>query len=194
MGFGTSYFEHDIFSNSFLSVLKQQIKSKEQRREMVKDPHFFRFGKEFEDVLLYDTKTEDIVIKKMVEKVRSHSFYQSIIKHPKVRRQHEFYRKFYGLNFKSKTDLDIPGYLVPDIKSTNAKTLNAFLKSIMFFDYDRQIYVYMVMARCDNGAFIGCSKEKNPKVFVVSVKKGDYIYQSGKRKTEELIAVLKSLI
>lgn len=190
----TEYFQHDIYSNSFLTILKEKVKNKNRQRKLPKNPHFYRDGNEFENALLYNQPTNNKIIKKMVEKVRGDSFYQSIISHPQVKIQHEFYGRFYGLRFKCKTDLVIKGVLVPDIKSTGAKSCNGFIKSINRFDYDRQIYIYMTMAKVDNGVFIACSKEKNPKLFIVSVKKGDYIYNSGKRKTEELISILKSLL
>ncbi len=194
MPHGTSYFDHDIFSNSFLSDLKERVKNKDRQRVLPKEPEFFKFGSEFENELLYYTPSTFALVPNMVKEVRKSSFYQSIITHPDVKIQHEFYRRFYGLKFKCKTDLWIPNVIVPDIKSTAATTYDGFIKSIDKFDYDRQLYVYMTMARTDNGAFIACSKQKKPKVFIVSVKKGDYIYNSGKRKTEELITILKGLI
>ncbi len=193
MSFGTSYFDHDIFSNSFLSVLKEQVKNKDLKTKF-SPKAAFKFGNEFEDSLQYEVPTSNLLIPEMVRKVKANSFYQSIAGHPNVKLQHEYYCKFYGLNFKCKTDVIIPRQIVLDIKSTGATTFEGFLSSIMRFDYDRQIYVYMTMTKCDNGSFVACSKQKNPQVFVVSVKKGDYIWQSGKRKTEELIGVLKGLI
>lgn len=188
------YFTHDIYSNSFLSELKQLVRDKRKQRVFQKEPEFYSFGKEFEDVLLYNVPTSNEMIQEMVKEVRKSTFYQSIINHPNVRIQHEFYRRFYDLKFKCKTDIWIPEVIVPDIKSTSATSYDGFIKSINRFDYDRQIYVYMTMSRTDNGAFIACSKQKKPKVFIVSVKKGDYIYNSGKQKTEELIGILKSLV
>lgn len=194
MSQGKSYFDHDIFSNSFLTVLKEQIKNKELQRTIPKGASFFIFGTEFEDSLLYNVPPISPLIMKMVQAVRANSFYQSAISHPKVKIQHEYYKKFYDLHFKCKTDIVIPEHLVPDIKSTACTSWSAFTKSIFRLDYDRQIYIYMTMSKCDYGAFIACSKEKNPKVFIVSVRKNDNIYLSGKRKTEELINVLKSFM
>ncbi len=190
----SSYFDHDVFSNSFLTILREKVKSESLQKLSKEDPEFYRFGREFEDVLLYNQETTNELIKKMVKVVRANSFYRSIIDHPYVERQFEIFDKFYDLNFKCKLDLFIPGIIVPDIKSTNAKSFNSFLKSIQFFDYDRQIYVYMTMAKVDKAALIGCSKEYHPKAFIVTIKKGDAIYESGKKKTEELITLLKSLL
>jgi len=187
------YFEHDIFSNSFLTMLKEKVKAKPLQRILKEDAHFLKFGREFEDALLYDKETDDLMIKSMVKKVRSNKVYQTIINHPKVRIQHEYYRRIYDLKFKCKVDLVIPGKLVPDIKSTNAKTYNTFLRSIMRFDYDRQIYIYMTMTKCP-GLLIGCSKQKDPKVYLVSVQENDPLYLSGKRKAEELITILKAFL
>lgn len=194
MSLGTSYFTHDIFSNSFLTLLKEQIKNKQLQRVIPNGATFFVFGNEFEDSLLYNVPPISPLILGMIEKVRANSFYKSVISHQKTKIQHEYYKRFYGLRFKCKTDLIIPEYLVVDIKSTACTSWDGFTKSIFRLDYDRQIYIYMIMAKCDHAAFIACSKEKNPKVFIVSVKKNDNIYLSGKRKTENLIGVLKSLI
>ncbi len=188
------YFGHDIFSNSFLTILKDKIRNKDRQRKLPDNPIFFQDGTEFENGVLYGMRSDKCVINRMADLIKQDSLYLSLINHPDIKIQHEFYVRFYGLWFKCKTDLVIKGDIVIDLKSTSAKSYTGFLKSVSRFDYDRQIYVYMTMAKCNRGLFIASSKEKKPKKFLVFVKKGDSIYNSGKRKTEELIDVLKSVI
>lgn len=72
-----------------------------------------------------------------------------------------------------------------DIKSTVCTTQKQFEECVKYFDYDRQRAWYMdIEGRC-NDVLIGISK-KNFKVFKVPVRKGSELYNSGRKKYEEL--------
>ena len=178
------------YSNSFLSKVAVEILGLPQ---LSSDKPCFAFGNEFEDCLLYDKKTKDPIIKKMVKVTKGHPTFKSFINHPDIKIQHEYYGRFMGIPFKAKADLLIKGFCVPDIKSTSCTTIKKFIESIYQYNYDRQLYIYMSIFKCDMAVIIATTKEKNPKVFVVPIVKNDYVYNSGKSKAIHLISIVKSL-
>lgn len=188
----SDYLKHDIYSNSFLSRIKRELLGIPLiDQEGV--PAFFEFGKEYEDVLQYDIHTNNPMIKSMVKETKKNSMYISLINHPKIKIQHEWYGKLMGLDFKAKADMVIKGYCVADIKSTSCNSLESFIESVLQYDYDRQVYIYMIVYKCPIGCIIATTKSKNPKVFIVPVFENDYIYNSGKAKAQHLVSVVKSL-
>lgn len=72
-----------------------------------------------------------------------------------------------------------------DIKSTTATTQKQFEEAIRYFDYDRQRAWYMDIEGTDRDMLIGISK-KNCQVFKVPIERGGELYESGKRKYQEL--------
>lgn len=72
-----------------------------------------------------------------------------------------------------------------DIKSTAATSQKQFEEAVRFFDYDRQRAWYMDIAGSDKDVLIGISK-KNFKVFKVPIRRGDDLYNEGKKKYEQL--------
>lgn len=72
-----------------------------------------------------------------------------------------------------------------DIKSTTATTQKQFEEAVRYFDYDRQRFFYMNIAGSKQDILIGISKV-NFKIFKVPIRRGDELWQSGRRKTMEL--------
>lgn len=72
-----------------------------------------------------------------------------------------------------------------DIKSTSATTQKQFEEAIRELDYDRSRAWYMDLSKRNNDVLIGISKV-NFKVFKVTIKRGDKLYQSGLDKYREL--------
>lgn len=72
-----------------------------------------------------------------------------------------------------------------DIKSTTATTQKQFEEAVRYFDYDRQRAWYMDIEGTNKDLLIGISK-KNCQVFKVPIGRGSELYESGKRKYQEL--------
>jgi hypothetical protein len=185
-----TYFDVPYFSNSYLSKLEHIINGEEYPE---RDASFFVTGREFEDCLLYNKKTDSRMIKNMVLETNKNSVYLSMINHPNVKIQHEFYGRRFDLPFKAKADMVIKGFCVPDIKTTSCTTLDKFEQSILDYSYHRQMYIYMEAFKCDMACLIGIQKSMNPKIFTVFINRGDELYNLGKRKTENLVSIVKSL-
>lgn len=114
-----------------------------------------------------------------------HSEYQKVSVCPSFRIEHDGFE--FSLASRCKWDL----YAMPklkmsaDIKSTTATTQKQFEEAVRYFDYDRQRAWYMDMEGVSNDMLIGISKV-NFKIFKVPVKRGGELYQSGRRKYQEL--------
>lgn len=67
-----------------------------------------------------------------------------------------------------------------DLKSTDANSDQAFRDAIKFFQYNKQGAWYMDITRTDRFIIIGVSK-RNFKTFVVQIRRGDKMYESGKK-------------
>lgn len=92
----------------------------------------------------------------------------------------------FSLSVRCKWDLFISKFdMSADIKSTVCTTQKQFEECVRYFDYDRQRAWYMdIEGRC-NDVLIGISK-KNFQIFKVPVRKGSELYNSGRKKYEEL--------
>lgn len=73
-----------------------------------------------------------------------------------------------------------------DIKSTQVTTQAQFAASVKFLNYDRQAAWYMDITGSERFPIIGVSK-KNHKTFVVSIKRGDELYYTGRQKYQKLV-------
>lgn len=187
------YFKVDRFSNSFLSLLKSKLNGTFIEKDLEDKKEYLMFGKQFEDLLQFDIPSDNKVIQNMVRVTKENKVYQSLMNHKDVKVQHIVTGKFYDLPFKMKADIYIRNLAVPDLKTTSCKSLISFERSVDMFDYDRQMYVYMTLAKVPKAPLVGVSKENSPQVFIVPVEKGDRLWRQGKQKTEYLINVLKTL-
>jgi hypothetical protein len=185
-----NYYEVPYFSNSYLSRLEYVIADREYPH---KDASFFAVGREFEDCLLYDQSTSSKMIRLMVAETNKNSVYLSMRNHPDVKIQHEYYGNLFQLPFKAKADMVIKGFCVPDIKTTSCTNLDKFEQSILDYNYDRQMYIYMEAFKCDMACLIGIQKSMNPKIFTVFIRRDDELFNRGKRSTENLVSIIKSL-
>lgn len=73
-----------------------------------------------------------------------------------------------------------------DIKSTTATNHSAFLSAINRFDYDRARVFYAKGPRAVQDVIIGICKYPPHQVFVVTMRHGDDLWQSGEQKMNEL--------
>ena len=74
----------------------------------------------------------------------------------------------------------------PDLKSTAAETQQQFINACKFFDYDRQVSVYMTITGSNQHMLIGISKN-NFHVFKFRVQRGDKFFKSGMSKFLPLV-------
>jgi len=108
----------------------------------------------------------------------------------KVSVKERFEIDYYGFKFylamRAKWDFFAPLIdLSGDLKTTASTTQKQFEESIYHYNYDRQAALYMDLENKSNFIFIGISKA-NFKIFKVPVKRGGEIYNSGKKKYQEL--------
>jgi hypothetical protein len=126
----------------------------------------------------------------------------------RMRKQHEFYRKKFIINYEGntvilparcKTDGDIKSMkLGVDLKGMGAITHEQAWKAFFHFDYDRQAAWYMDVAQLDKMLYVMPAKKtgrngEHP-VNLISVVRGDEIYQSGLRKYSKLAFLYYHLI
>lgn len=92
------------------------------------------------------------------------------------------------LDFRMKADFNAKAKLrmLGDLKTTAAKTEKEFRAMIEAFSYDRQAAIYMDMEEVNMFVIIGISKTAPHQVFVVTIKRGEPLYLSGRAKYEEL--------
>ena len=92
--------------------------------------------------------------------------------------------KKFTMNCKCKYDL-WNGEYGGDIKTTSAETDAQFLASVEKFDYARARVFYSKVSGAKKDLIIGISK-KNFKVFLVFMKEGDYLWQTGEKRLGEI--------
>lgn len=68
-----------------------------------------------------------------------------------------------------------------DLKTTDAQTENAFRSAAKWFDYPQQAAWYMDITGTDKFVILGVSK-RNYQTWVITIKRGDSLYESGKEK------------
>ena len=92
----------------------------------------------------------------------------------------------YHLDVRCKWDLfmDSLGW-GGDIKSTAATTQKGFEDAIRYFDYDRSRAWYMDIAGSNQDIVIGISKV-NYKIFKITIKRGDDLFNAGLEKYKDL--------
>ena len=184
------FLKTEYYSNSMFSKIAAEMNGNPLPE---RDASFFKTGNKFEDSLLYKKPSEDRMIRAMVRETNKNTTFAKIFSDPRLKIQHEFYGKFMGLPFKAKADMVIKGFIVPDIKSTSCNNQDQFYKSIVEYNYDRQMYIYMEVFKCPLSCLIGVSKSMNPKLFIVPIEKGSYLWNTGKEKTESIVSIIKSL-
>jgi len=70
-----------------------------------------------------------------------------------------------------------------DFKTLGVSSYNQFVTAIYRFDYDRQAAFYMDLSGIDRFWIVGISKV-NAKIFKIAIKRGDYLYRSGRGKVD----------
>lgn len=84
-------------------------------------------------------------------------------------------------------DFDFNDNISADLKKTSARTRNEFLSHVDLFDYDRASVHYMLTGEKQSHTLIGLSKTRIQRPFLVHVKRGDPIWESGLKKWKRLI-------
>jgi hypothetical protein len=92
----------------------------------------------------------------------------------------------FSLPVRCKWDFWMPSVQYgADLKSTVATTQKQFEDAARYFDYDRQRFFYMNIARAKQDLLIGISKE-NFHVFKIPIRQGDDFWKAGREKALEL--------
>lgn len=185
-----TYFEVPAMSNSGLSSILAEVNGNPMPKQ---SSGFYAFGTEFEDSLLYGVPSDNPKINAMVRESRKHSTFQKLYSDPRIRIQHEWYGTFMDMPFKAKADSVIKGFCVPDIKSTSCPNLEAFRQSIIDYEYDRQMYIYMEIFKCSWACLFGVYKSTKPKIFVVPIERDSYLWNTGREKTLHIVSIVKAL-
>lgn len=177
-----NYYDNtEYISNSILGKFKRDLKGK--TLEFASDSlirgqkmHAALLEPDEFDKIDYELKQDNIM-----QLAKLSDQFQALIDRSK--KEHEIYRRLHGIKMRCKCDLYIKGYLVADFKfmKNNPKSARGAIDVIKFMDYDRQAYIYMELAKVDLFYFIFGNG------FIFPIKKGDKIYESGKRKTIYLL-------
>lgn len=181
------YYSAPYYSNSSLSWIKRNCQN------IVMNPEALAFGTKI-DEQLFNAEDGDEETKKYLRTIRASQHFSAIQQHPDSVPQYEWYGEFYGLPWKCMYDTLVPTVIVQEFKTCKVSSHAQLLQLIDRLDYDRQVYVYMETAQVPVAQIIGLTKHKIPLVFQHYVKRGDLIWDSGKRKTEYYIEILKSMI
>ncbi len=180
-----TYFDiTEYVSASFLKSLKGGLPDLPNIEEI------FEFGTQFHYSILEPEKVNlsyDLLwkVNEMKETFEKDDFCKSIVMHPGVKREHEFYRTIGGIKRKCKFDGIIRSLSFGfDLKSLSVTSDPQFKQAIDRFDYDLGAAWYMDIARVDKFLLIGVSKKKTSKLFKLLVNRGDEMYLRGKQKYE----------
>lgn len=87
---------------------------------------------------------------------------------------------------KALMDFDLPGDAYMELKTTPATTYNQFLTNVNTFDYDRAAYHYMLTGQKRECLIIGLCKVKDLPPYLLKIKHGDKLWQSGREKWNHL--------
>ncbi len=198
------YFDRNEVSNSDLSWVKEYyypMKIQVEKEKAYKfgtlvdavltEPHKVDFFQYTVDGIQYSKEDFEVAIQ-MKKSFMKDDLGSSMLKISSTQEVMTALRTFhfegleFQLNTRCKWDLWIRkmGY-GGDIKSTAATSQKQFEEAVRFFDYDRQRAWYMDIAGSDKDVLIGISK-KNFKVFRVPIRRGDELYNEGKKKYEHL--------
>lgn len=200
----SNYFDHPFCSNSSLTQIKRELTGADYQEY----PNAYRMGTLIDAVITehskvdlyrrvveeYNYTAQEIdLAKKMRSAFMSDPLAAQLMKVSDT--QVEMYItnvpfNFNGVDFQLDCKCKYDGFASLtkwgwDLKSTVATSHAAFVAAIERFDYDRQAYWYMKLARAKRMALIGVSKI-NFKVFKVLISEGDDMWQSGKEKCDQL--------
>ena len=168
-----------FISNSFLGGLKAGLD------EPMADNPYFLFGRVFHTLCLEpDKKPEMVDADSMLKIVKMRNAFWQDVGYDGIfmgkQIEHEIYRKINGFWHKSKLDIyDKKARIVTDLKSTSATTDEQFAESCRKYEYDRQGYFYLEIAKADQFILKGVSKI-NYKVFTFVINRDDLQFQLGK--------------
>lgn len=191
------YYTLPLLSNSQLGELDRLHNEKFKPSEEVL-AKAFKAGNQidyslFEPVLLDKEDPNLPNILKMKEAVMANDLFKAYYNHPDCKHQHEIYRLVKGIPFKCKLDSYLkPLSLFMEFKSTACKTKQSFMQAAFGeqLNYDRQIALYMNLAKVDKCIFVGVSKF-NFQVFILIVERGDKIYKQGYKKLQDTLAIFQ---
>jgi len=182
-----NYFDVPAYSNSTLSWIKREW------NQVKMNPEKLRLGTKIDEQLFSGEEGDDET-RRIIEVCRNDSNFAHFVQHPDFTAQYEWYGEFMGLPWKCKLDGFIPNFMRLEFKSCQVNSHPQFLQLIDRLDYDRQDYVYAQCTGIDRGLLYGATKHKLPKTFSQYTSAGDKTMDSGKRKTEYLIEILKTMI
>ncbi|MBK9723336.1 MAG: hypothetical protein IPO78_17370 [Saprospiraceae bacterium] len=202
-------YDFNIVSNSLLSKFKDWLDGKPEQEEK---PASYRIGNLF-DALITDgdkldlfnrkyvgyndeiftfTETEYYTLKGMEKSFLNfieNTQWKNLL--PFWKFQQRFVAPYIvnseiTFNLKSIYDISIIGKVGIDLKTTKAKSLNAFIKACEYFDYDRGRYLYTQSSGIEKDYIIGICSLPPYNVYIIdSVKQG--WMETGKRKMDALL-------
>lgn len=170
---------------------------------LVTEPEKINFYKLTVDDEQY-TKEEFAWGKKMLNALKRHAkkdkFLDYVLKNAETQRffvnpNQEFQQGCFNFTLKTRCKFDwwlgdSVGF-GGDLKTCAATTYDQFLKQVDFVNWDRSRVWYMMLTESLNPSwgqqdFIYAVSKTNQKVFFLKIKKGDEIYERGKKKVLEL--------
>lgn len=157
------------------------------------NPEHLRIGSKV-DEHLFSGEEGDEETKKYIKTTRAYHHFSDVVQHPDAVAQYEWYGDFYDLPWKCMFDTLIPGVMFMEFKTLKINNYEQFMRLIDMLDYDRQCYVYQHCSEVPLAQIVGVTKHKIPLMFSTYIKPGDELWYSGKRKTEFLLQLLKSMI
>lgn len=160
-------------SNSLLNEVKKLLIN-----DMFQFPagRFYQVGTEVHRAVLEPhidpedefSEDEQEVIDGMVTSLLDDSLVQELL--AKSTNEVVYIKQILGINMKAIIDILVADEGIgADLKTTSARTRNAFLKSIRKFNYLRQAAIYMEIGDLDTFYFIAVNKKPPFKVFIVDV-------------------------
>lgn len=202
----SDYYSHPYVSNSTLSQLKDELSPTDIPDKVAN----YAFGSLFHAFLLEPGTIDHINFKLNdvgyfpEEFTKARAMRDAVLKDPHAALMNKTAQKEFeiyadsvpfgidGVEFKLgcriKMDLFHPGAgVIEDYKSCNVKTHKEFMEIVDRFDWDRQAYFYLHVSGADRFILRGVSKVKGHPTFPVFINRQSPMYQSGKRKAEDLL-------
>lgn len=187
---GEHYRQIPAISNSDLTEFKHYLFGRKFR----KPQKAFEFGSilhetilEPQKIILMPNTVDADLINHLAKKVRSDKFCKWITQFSSKERVNLFTDPITHLNCKSKLDLVYKNSLVVDLKTTSQPNYEAFLKSCLEYDYDRQAAFYLDSIGGKRFIFIGIQKKAPYNLFYFDASKEPNFIEKGRKKYRALL-------
>lgn len=184
------YYAVKRLSSSDFDLAKALIEGK---KIQIKDPNFpaFVWGRKFHEAILephkVDFNVQNVDILTAVKRFRESNYFETI---QHCLKEVEHYFEMCGIPCKAKMDaIDPKNGVLYDLKTTNCEDLDCMIKSLVKYNYDRQLAFYIDALQLKQCNILFYSK-KNFKFYRVGLS--EKAIELGRSKYENILKQISS--